>query len=45
MIHEAAVRLADGSYQILSAQHVFEDYQFSVDNQVALPPKQETVAA
>jgi nitronate monooxygenase len=38
-------RLADGSYQILSAQHVFEDYQFSVDNQIALPPKQETVAA
>jgi len=38
-------RLADGSYQILSAQHVFEDYQFSVDNQVALPPKQEIAAA
>lgn len=38
-------RLADGSYQILSAQHVFEDYQFSVDNQIALPPKEETVAA
>ncbi|BDT58309.1 2-nitropropane dioxygenase [Massilia varians] len=38
-------RLADGSYQILSAQHVFEDYQFSVDNQIALPPKQEHVAA
>jgi NAD(P)H-dependent flavin oxidoreductase YrpB (nitropropane dioxygenase family) len=38
-------RLADGSYQILSAQHVFEDYQFSVNNEVALPPKQDTVAA
>ena len=38
-------RLADGSYQILSAQHVFEDYQFSVNNEIALPPKQETVAA
>lgn len=38
-------RLADGSYQILSAQHVFEDYQFSVDNQIALPPKQEIAAA
>lgn len=38
-------RLADGSYQILSAQHVFEDYQFSVNNEVALPPKQEIVAA
>ncbi|MEW6762244.1 MAG: nitronate monooxygenase [Pseudomonadota bacterium] len=38
-------RLADGSYQILSAQHVFEDYQFSVNNEIALPPKQEIVAA
>ncbi|MCD2519255.1 nitronate monooxygenase [Massilia sp. G4R7] len=38
-------KLADGSYQILSAQHVFEDYQFSVDNQIALPEKQEIVAA
>ena len=38
-------RLADGSYQILSAQHVFEDYQFSVNNEIALPPKQEIAAA
>jgi len=30
-------RLADGSYQTLSAEHIFKDYQFSVDNQVALP--------
>ncbi len=30
-------RLADGSYQILSAEHIFKDYQFSVDDQVALP--------
>jgi NAD(P)H-dependent flavin oxidoreductase YrpB (nitropropane dioxygenase family) len=37
-------RLADGSYQILSAQHVFEDYQFSVNNEVALPPMQETAS-
>ncbi|UCV16572.1 nitronate monooxygenase [Quatrionicoccus australiensis] len=33
-------RLADGSYQILSAEHVFKDYQFSTDNKVALPQKQ-----
>lgn len=38
-------RLADGSYQVLSAQHVFEDYQFSVNDEIALPPKQETAAA
>ncbi len=28
---------ADGSYQLLSAEHVFRDYQFSTDNKVALP--------
>ncbi|MBC7404068.1 MAG: nitronate monooxygenase [Cytophaga sp.] len=27
----------DGTYQLLTAEHVFRDYQFSVDNQVALP--------
>ena len=30
-------RLADGSYQTLSAEHVFKDYQFSVDQKIALP--------
>jgi nitronate monooxygenase len=30
-------KLPDGSYQILSAEHVFKDYQFSVDNKIALP--------
>ena len=30
-------RNADGTYQILSAEHIFKDYQFSTDNQVALP--------
>ncbi|MGC2165701.1 MAG: nitronate monooxygenase [Gallionella sp.] len=28
----------DGSYQILTAEHVFHDYQFSTDNKIALPP-------
>jgi len=27
----------DGSYQILTAEHVFEDYQYSTENQIALP--------
>lgn len=31
-------RLADGSYQLLSAEQVFHDYQFSTDNKIALPP-------
>ncbi len=30
---------ADGSYQMLTAEHVFHDYQFSVDHQIALPAK------
>ena len=30
-------RLADGSYQSLSAEHIFKDYQFSVDQKVVLP--------
>ena len=31
-------RLSDGSYQLLAAEHVFRDYQFSINDQVALPP-------
>jgi NAD(P)H-dependent flavin oxidoreductase YrpB (nitropropane dioxygenase family) len=38
-------KLANGDYQILSAEHVFKDYQFSVDNAIALPEKQESAAA
>ena len=30
-------RLADGSYPLLSAEHVFHDYQFSIDQKIALP--------
>jgi nitronate monooxygenase len=30
-------RNADGTYQILSTEHIFRDYQFSTDNQIALP--------
>ena len=32
-------KLDNGEYQILTAEHVFKDYQFSVDNQIALPEK------
>jgi nitronate monooxygenase len=28
---------ADGKYRILSAEHIFKDYQFSSDNKIALP--------
>ena len=30
-------KLADGTYQTLSAEHIFKDYQFSVDQQILLP--------
>lgn len=30
-------QLADGSYQLLSAEHVFRDYQFSTEQRIALP--------
>jgi hypothetical protein len=30
-------RLPDGRYQLLTAEHVFRDYQFSTNNQIALP--------
>lgn len=33
-------RRADGTYQTLTAEHVFKDYQFSVDNKIALPAKE-----
>ena len=34
-------RRADGSYQTLTAEHVFKDYQFSTDNKIALPPEEK----
>ena len=30
-------RREDGSYQILSAEHIFKDYQFSTGNKITLP--------
>jgi NAD(P)H-dependent flavin oxidoreductase YrpB (nitropropane dioxygenase family) len=30
-------RAADGSYELLSAEHVFRDYQFSTDGNILLP--------
>ncbi len=36
-------RLPDGSYQVLSAEHIFHDYQYSVDHGVALPPEFATM--
>ena len=40
-LRDTTHRLADGSYQVLSAEHVFKDYQFSTDQKIALPEHQE----
>jgi nitronate monooxygenase len=36
-LKDTTLRQPDGSYQILSAEHVFHDYQFSTDQKIALP--------
>jgi NAD(P)H-dependent flavin oxidoreductase YrpB (nitropropane dioxygenase family) len=36
-LKDTTLRQPDGSYQILSAEHVFHDYQFSTDQRIALP--------
>ena len=41
-LKDTSVQRADGSYQLLSAEHVFRDYQFSTGAKIALP---ETEAA
>jgi len=36
-LKDTTVRQADGNYQLLTAEHVFHDYQFSTDGKIALP--------
>ena len=36
-LKDTSHRQADGSYLLLSAEHVFRDYQYSRDQQIALP--------
>jgi NAD(P)H-dependent flavin oxidoreductase YrpB (nitropropane dioxygenase family) len=36
-LKDTSRKSADGKYQILSAEHIFKDYQFSTDNKIALP--------
>jgi len=38
-LKDTTYKLPDGSYQILSAEHIFKDYQFSTEQHVALPEK------
>ncbi|MBY0556130.1 MAG: nitronate monooxygenase [Burkholderiaceae bacterium] len=39
-LKDTSHKKADGDYQLLTAEHIFKDYQFSTDNQVALPEKE-----
>lgn len=41
-LKDTSRRKADGSYQILSAEHVFRDYQFGVEGQIALPEPEDS---
>lgn len=43
-LKDTSRRLPDGRWQLLSAEHVFRDYQFSKDNQIALPPPEPSMA-
>jgi len=36
-LKDTSRRLADGSYALLTAEHVFRDYQFSTEGRIALP--------
>ncbi len=38
-LKDTSRKLPDGRYQLLTAEHVFKDYQFSTDHQIALPPQ------
>ena len=42
-LKDTTLRHADGSYQLLTAEHVFNDYMRSTDNQVALPAQEAPV--
>lgn len=36
-LKDTTVRNPEGEYQLLTAEHVFKDYQYSIDNKIALP--------
>jgi nitronate monooxygenase len=36
-LKDTSVKNIDGNYELLSAEHVFKDYQFSTENRIALP--------
>ena len=43
-LKDTSLRNADGTFQLLSTEHVFKDYQFSTDNQIQLPAPEAATA-
>ena len=43
-LKDTSIRHDDGRWQLLSAEHVFKDYQFSTEGRVALPAPEAVVA-
>jgi nitronate monooxygenase len=39
-LKDTSYKREDGSYQLLTAEHVFKDYQFSVGHQISLPERE-----
>jgi nitronate monooxygenase len=44
-LKDTSIQEADGNYQLLTAQHVFEDYQFSTDDRIQRPAPAAALAA
>jgi len=43
-LKDTSLRHADGRYQLLDAEHVFRDYQFSTDDRIRLPQPEGAAA-
>jgi len=43
-LKDTSLRHADGRYQLLDAEHVFRDYQFSTDDRIRLPEPEGAAA-
>jgi len=44
-LKDTSRRQPDGTYQLLTAEHIFRDYQFSTGGKIALPPEVAVSAA
>jgi nitronate monooxygenase len=44
-LKDTSRRLPNGDYQLLTAEHIFKDYQFSKDHEISLPEESEAANA